>query len=133
MAEGIFMNQVRTAGRADQFEIASAGTASYHAGSPPDRRTLEVLARHGIRLESRSRQVTDADFARFDLILAMDRSNLDTLSRRCPPQYRDKLHLTLEPTTGGDVPDPYYGGPQGFDLNYAQLLEALEAWLERLS
>jgi protein-tyrosine phosphatase len=133
MAEGIFLECVRSAGLADQFEIDSAGTASYHAGSQPDRRTLEVLARHGIHLDSRSRQVTAEDFVHFDLLLAMDRSNLDTLRQRCPVEYRDKLHLTLEPTTGGDVPDPYYGGAQGFDLNYAQLFEALEAWLERLS
>ena len=133
MAEGIFTALVRAEGLEHAFEIASAGTASYHAGELPDRRTLEVLSRHGIHLDSRSRQVEPRDFEIFDYILAMDRSNLDTLRRRCPPEHRSRLHLTLAPTTGGDVPDPYYGGPQGFDLNYRQLKDALEVWLERMS
>ena len=125
------MDLVRSSGLDDHFDIESAGTASYHAGSEPDRRTAAVLARHGIHLESRSRQVTDADFSRFDYILAMDRSNLEALRRRCPTRHQAKLHLALEPTTGGDVPDPYYGGPRGFDLNYEQLTDALAIWLER--
>ncbi len=133
MAEGIFLQLVEERGVADHFEIESAGTAGYHVGSRPDRRTLEVLERHGVRLDSRSRQVADDDFRRFDYILAMDRSNLRDLERRCPRQHRSKLHLALEPTTGGDVPDPYYGGPRGFDLNYEQLTTALDAWLERMS
>jgi len=133
MAEGIFSQLVADRGVADQFDVESAGTASYHAGSRPDRRTLEVLERHGIHLESRSRQVADIDFDRFDYILAMDRDNLENLQHRCPSEHRHKLHMALSTTTGGDVPDPYYGGPQGFDHNYAQLTAALGAWLERMS
>ena len=133
MAEGIFLRLVADRGILDQFEIASAGTAAYHTGESPDRRTLEVLERHGLRLDSRARKVSDEDFERFDYILAMDHANLADLKRRCPAAHQHKLHLALETTTGGDVPDPYYGGPTGFDHNYAQLAAALDVWLERMN
>ena len=108
----------------------SAGTAGYHAGERADPRTLAVLDEHGIRYDGRSRKVHDQDFERFPLILAMDQRNLKALRRRCPPEHRHKLHLVLEPLgVGREVGDPYYGGPDGFNLVYAELTEALEHWL----
>lgn len=101
-------------------EVDSAGTAGYHIGDRPDPRALEAAARRGIHLPSRARQFHRDDFARFDLILAMDRSNLADLRRSAPgPDAESRLHLLrqFDPTAEHDeVPDPYYGGPDGFDL-----------------
>lgn len=110
--------------------LDSAGTGAYHVGETADPRTLAVLERNGIPYDGRARAVEASDFERFDLLLAMDRSNLANLQRICPPEHRHKLHLVLEPTTGGEVGDPYYGGPDGFDLCFEQLSDALEHWLE---
>ncbi|HEY6516878.1 MAG TPA: low molecular weight protein-tyrosine-phosphatase [Steroidobacteraceae bacterium] len=109
------------------LEIDSAGTAGYHAGELPDRRTRQAAARRGYDLSAlRARVVEPRDFEYFDLILAMDRENLDALERRAPPQARDRLRLFLEfaPQTGiSEVPDPYYGGPNGFE----DVLDLIEA------
>ena len=88
-----------------------------------------MLQSQGIHYDGRARQVCAADFERFDLLLAMDRSNLKNLIRICPEEHQHKLHLLLEPTTGGEVPDPYYGGASGFDDNRRQIESALESWL----
>lgn len=128
MAEGIFRAKLSSLGLT--AEVDSAGTGGWHAGDPPDPRTLAVLRKHGAACEMTARQVRPEDFDRFDLILAMDRSNLSTLRERCPPRHHSKLHLALEPTTAGEVGDPYYGGESGFDRVYAELDEALQAWLE---
>lgn len=99
--------------------IESAGTAGYHVGEPPDRRMCEAAARRGYDLTAmRARVVEPRDFETFDVILAMDRQNLSTLRRRAPEQARDRLRLFLEfaPDTGvAEVPDPYYGGANGFE------------------
>jgi low molecular weight protein-tyrosine phosphatase len=109
------------------LEIDSAGTAGYHIGELPDRRTRQAAARRGYDLSAlRARVVEPRDFEYFDLILAMDRANLQALERRAPPQARDRLRLFLEfaPQTGiSEVPDPYYGGPNGFE----DVLDLIEA------
>jgi protein-tyrosine phosphatase len=101
------------------LEVDSAGTAGYHVGEPPDPRTRQAAARRGYDLGSlRARVVEPADFERFDLILAMDRENLGVLRRRAPPHTQERLRLFLEfapEAATGDVPDPYYGGPNGFE------------------
>ena len=100
-------------------EVDSAGTAGYHVGEPPDPRTRQAAARRGYDLSTlRARVVEPADFERFDLILAMDRENLRVLRRRAPAQAHERVRLFLEfaPEAGPeDVPDPYYGGPNGFE------------------
>lgn len=131
MAEGIARARLVAAGRHD-VAVESAGTAGYHEGEPADARTLDVLRRKGQLCELIARQVRDDDFERFDLILAMDRANLRDLRDRCPPAHQNKLRLMLEPTTGGDVPDPYYGGKDGFDQVYRLLDQAMDAWLDAL-
>jgi len=109
------------------LEVDSAGTAGYHVGEPPDPRTRQAAARRGYDLTGlRARVVAPEDFERFDLILAMDRENLRVLQRRAPPIAHERLRLFLEfgPQGGSeDVPDPYYGGPNGFE----EVLDLVEA------
>ena len=109
------------------LEIDSAGTAGYHVGELPDRRTREAAARRGYDLSAlRARVIEPRDFERFDLILAMDRENLRALERRAPAHARERLRLFLEfaPEAGiSEVPDPYYGGPNGFE----DVLDLIEA------
>lgn len=131
MAEGILSAKLEGLGRLGRYHIESAGTGGWHAGERPDPRTLAVLHRHGADCRSRARQVEPADFEHFDWILAMDRSNLRDLQRVCPPSRRDHLFLALEPAGGTDVPDPYYGGPEGFEQVYRLLDEALGLWITR--
>src|ERR1700719_3585150 len=109
------------------LEVYSAGTAAYHVGEPPDPRTRQAAARRGYDLSAlRARVVEPTDFERFDLILAMDRENLRVLRRRAPAGGQQRLRLFLEfaPEAGPeDVPDPYYGGPNGFE----EVLDLVEA------
>ena len=109
------------------LEVDSAGTAGYHVGAPPDPRTRAAAARRGYDLSAlRARLVEPADFERFDLILAMDRENLSVLRQRAPAVAMERLRLLLEfaPQSGSeDVPDPYYGGPNGFE----EVLDLIEA------
>jgi len=101
------------------LEVDSAGTAGFHIGEPPDPRMRAAAARRGYALDTlRARIVEPRDFERFDLILAMDRENLAVLHRRAPEQARERVRLFLEFAPDGDleeVPDPYYGGPNGFE------------------
>jgi protein-tyrosine phosphatase len=101
------------------LEIDSAGTAGYHIGEPPDPRMQAAAARRGYQLQAlRARIVEPSDFERFDLILAMDRENLAVLQRRAPETVRERVRLFLEFAPHGapqEVPDPYYGGPNGFE------------------
>jgi len=109
------------------LEVDSAGTAGYHVGELPDRRTRQAAARRGYDLSAlRARVVEPGDFEHFDLILAMDRENLRALERRAPVHTRERLRLFLEfaPAAGiSEVPDPYYGGPNGFE----DVLDLIEA------
>lgn len=118
MAEAVTRALAERAGVGAAFEIDSAGTTSYHAGEPPDARARQVAGMRGYDLSRlRARQVREEDFFRFDHILAMDRDNLAALRRICPAQHLSKLKLFLDyaETSGTDeVPDPYYGGMQGF-------------------
>jgi protein-tyrosine phosphatase len=101
------------------IEVDSAGTAGYHVGSPPDPRTRAAARRRGYDLERlRARVIEPTDFERFDLILAMDEENLHVLRRRAPPPAHERVRLFLEFAPQQDVrevPDPYYGGPNGFE------------------
>jgi len=121
MAEGVLHALAQQQGRLGEIEMDSAGThGNYHAGEPPDPRAVAVAAKRGYTQlpRQRSRQLLDADFERFDLLIAMDRQNLDNLRRQCPPEHQHKLHLLLEfaPQLGVDeVPDPYYGNVAGFE------------------
>ncbi|MCH9684131.1 MAG: low molecular weight phosphotyrosine protein phosphatase [Deltaproteobacteria bacterium] len=120
-AEGVFRHLVDEAGVSAAFEIDSAGTAAYHEGEPPDRRSTAAAASRGVHLGGRARQFRREDFARFDHVLAMDQQNRDALQQLAPDApSRAKVRLLrdLDPSSepGSEVPDPYYGGPQGFDI-----------------
>jgi protein-tyrosine phosphatase len=131
-AEGVVRAHVERAGLADRVELDSAGTHAYHVGEPPDPRSQKAAARRGYDLSRlRARRVKEADFLRFDLILAMDRDNLSLLVKACPEEHQGKLQLFLDfaRECGRDeVPDPYYGGPEGFD-HVLDLAEAAAAGL----
>jgi protein-tyrosine phosphatase len=118
-AHGVFQHRVQQLGWGARMAVDSAGTHNYHPGSPPDERSQAHAARRGYDLSSlRARQVTDADFAACDLILAMDGDNLVELLARCPAVHQHKLRrLTdfCQTHTASEVPDPYYGGSQGFE------------------
>jgi protein-tyrosine phosphatase len=118
-AEGVFRHLLRQEAPELQVEVDSAGTADYHLGEPPDLRSQRAAMRRGIDLGGlRARQVTPGDFARFDLILAMDRANLLELEAMRPKNSRARVRLFLEyaPELGRlEVPDPYYRDASGFE------------------
>jgi protein-tyrosine phosphatase len=118
-AEGVFRRLVREREPGLVIEIDSAGTHDYHVGEPPDSRAVAAAARRGIDLRGlRARQVEDRDFESFDLIVAMDRLNREALIDRAPAEFHDRIRLFMEFAGDAgvtDVPDPYYGGPPGFE------------------
>ena len=119
MAEGAFTRLVDDAGLSARIAADSAGTHAYHIGEPPDERAQRAAARRGYAIgNQRGRQVMPVDFAEFDYILAMDDANLRALNRLCPPQHARKLRLLMEYHVDPairEVPDPYYGGNDGFE------------------
>lgn len=117
-AEGVFAAKLAEHGIEDTIEADSCGTGGWHVGEAPDRRATAAAARRGYDLSGlRARQVQAADFGSFDYILAMDRMNLAELEARCPADYGGHLGLFLtfaEGVAEDEVPDPYYGGTDGF-------------------
>jgi protein-tyrosine phosphatase len=131
LAEGI----LRHVAADDLVDVDSAGTGGWHIGDPPDRRSIAVARKHGVDIaRQRCRKVDASDFEPFDLILAMDRSNLANLRAMAPPAAQHKLHLFLDYTLGvdRDVPDPYYKGPEGFETVYDMLLQGCRSLTGRL-
>ncbi|MEM1023625.1 MAG: low molecular weight protein-tyrosine-phosphatase [Myxococcota bacterium] len=117
-AEGVFREQLARHRLADSFQVDSAGTGAWHAGEPPDRRMRTAAKKKGYVLDGQARQVKIDDFRRFDLILAMDGSNYEDLRRLQPEDGTARLQKfrDFDPEApGDDTPDPYYGGPAGFD------------------
>jgi protein-tyrosine phosphatase len=118
-AEAVFRAKVEAAGLAREIKIDSVGTHDYHIGKPPDLRTQRAAMKRGYDLSHlRGRQVEVADFSNFDFVLAMDNANLSVLHRLCPKEQRERLGLFLEYANKHrerEVPDPYYGGEDGFE------------------
>ncbi|PVB61213.1 low molecular weight protein-tyrosine-phosphatase [Labrenzia sp. 011] len=131
LAEGVFRSLVEAKGESDRFTLDSAGTGAWHIGKPPDPRSIDIAAKHGVDLSmQRARQVAPEDFARFDIILAMDADNLAALrAARHSGTARIRLLLDDPPM---DVPDPYFGGPQGFENVYRLVRSGCERLLEAL-
>lgn len=127
---------IEQADLSDSIICDSAGTGGYHIGSPPDRRMAAAAKRRGIELRGQARQFQASDFENFDLILAMDRENYwDILSLDPREKYRDKVKLMCDFATEHnerEVPDPYYGGPEGFDKVIDLLLDACEGLLQHV-
>jgi protein-tyrosine phosphatase len=118
-AQGVFLHYVREAGLEKEIVIDSAGTGDYQIGCPPDPRACSAAAQRGYDVSGHvARQVTREDFAEFDYVLAMDEENLRTLKRLCPAEHARKVRLFTEFSSKGaaGVPDPYIGGPEGFEL-----------------
>ncbi|KAA3647019.1 MAG: low molecular weight phosphotyrosine protein phosphatase [Chloroflexi bacterium] len=139
LGEGLFRHHAEVAGLAEKYEVDSAGTGSYHVGESPDSRMRQVAAEKGFTYDGRARQVQPGDFEDFDLIIAMDTTNQNNLVDMAQSKEQAaKVHLMRAYDPEGDpndsVPDPYYGGIQGFHNTYdiversvKSLLEALEA------
>lgn len=124
-AEGIFLNKLKQKGLSKQIEVDSAGILDTHRGELPDRRSREFARARGHKLESRSRPVEIEDFERFDLLVAMDFRNRSDLEALCPrPEYLKKIVMMGQYATPpfDEVPDPYFGGSEGFE-NVLDLLE----------
>lgn len=135
-AEGVFKHYVAEAGLAEQVTSDSAGTHDYHIGEPPDPRAQHAASRRGYDLSPlRGRPVGPRDFADFDYVLAMDEVNLRFLERLCPSQHRYKLMLFMEFSASAgmhEVPDPYGGGPGGFELVLDMVEQAAQGLLRHL-
>jgi protein-tyrosine phosphatase len=137
LAEGVFRHYVESAGLGGRIAIDSAGTGDWHVGEKPDRRIRQVARRHGIDLDGQqARQVHSDDLVRFDQIFTMDKSNLhDVLYLDVEDRYGYKVRLFREfdPDPGDfQVPDPYYGGPDGFEQVYDIVDRTSRLLLERL-
>ena len=120
MAEGVFRHLLEEEGLDGRIRVDSAGTGGWHVGESPDVRSMRISASHGITLSGTARQVQPEDFEGFDYIIAMDESNLDNLERfRAGVGGQAALYLLREfdpeGGPGAEVPDPYYGGPMGFE------------------
>ena len=127
---------IKEANLEEQIICDSAGTSSYHIGAAPDRRMKYTVLSRGIELRSRARQFDWFDFEQFDLILAMDKKNYQSiLALDSQGVYKDRVYLMCEFTTRHperEVPDPYYGGQAGFDKVIDLLLDACEGLLEEI-
>jgi protein-tyrosine phosphatase len=135
-AEGVFRQSVASAGLDQKVLLDSAGTHGYHVGHPPDRRAQLAAAQRGYDITGlRARQVTAQDFIEFDYILAMDLDNLSHLKQVAPAQHHGKLGLFMDygsARQGEEVPDPYYGGAQGFELVLDMAEDAAQGLLQQI-
>jgi protein-tyrosine phosphatase len=134
--EGVLRAAAARRGLGDRIRIASAGTHDYHVGEPPDPRTVKHASKRGYDLSSqRAQLVSERHFHEYDYILAMDRGHLRILKSLAPRDARAKLGMFLEASgrwKGEDVPDPYYGGVEGFERVLDMVEEAAERWLDRI-
>ena len=133
MAEGVFLHKLRKHGIQHQFTVDSAGTGGWHSGDAPDHRSSRTARSRGIVLPSRARQVTTRDFDEFDLLICMDEENAMNLERMgCPPE-KIRLLMSYHPESEyREVPDPYYGGEEGFELMYELIDQAVDRMLANL-
>ena len=131
LAEGIFKHKVATQGLDNKMMADSCGTAAYHIGERPDERSMANALKNGVRYEHRGRQLKRQDFYEFDIILAMDSSNLRDAQNLMPSDSEAKLQLMRDfdsDDPGRDVPDPYYGGEDGFQ----QVFDILDRSVDKL-
>jgi protein-tyrosine phosphatase len=135
-AEGVLRQYIKNNKLGDVVEVDSAGTHGYHVGEAPDSRTQRAAAVRGYNLSQlRARKVARQDLDYFDLILAMDKSNLDNLRRMAPPELHDRIRLFMNYAKNFDddeVPDPYYGLGHGFDLVLDMVEDAAQGLVDDL-
>ncbi len=129
-AEGVFRHLTHAAGLDGAFEIASAGTDSYHEGEKPDARAITVAGQNGVSLEGQTaRRLKKSDFDAYDYIFAMDRGHLSEMKRRAPDGSRAKLRMFI---AHEDVPDPWYGDGRDFERVFALVRTGADALLDEL-
>ena len=135
--EAVFKSLVDKEGLSDKIKVDSAGSSDYHIGEAPNNHSTESAAKRGYKLEGRSRQYSEKDFEDFDYIIGMDVSNKLHLKALAPDDYRTQIisFIDLCPTYKdrfNDVPDPYYGGVDGFDLVLDVVEEGCENLLQKI-
>lgn len=139
LAKGIFRDLVQQRKLSGRFDIDSCGTGGWHAGSPADPRTMQIAGLHNLQFEHCARKLDPRrDFDRFHYLLAMDLDNKAGLLHAGAPAHKVHLMRSFDPSLKGEpehhleVPDPYYGGPEGFEKMYVMLLAACEGLLEKI-
>ncbi len=135
-AEGVFRTKIEAAGLDAQVKIDSAGTHAYHVGEPPDGRAQKAALNRGFDLSAqRARRVSSDDFEAFDYVIAMDRDNENSLLSICPTGLEDRVHLFLNFASSAnttEVPDPYYGGGNGFNIVLDLVEDAADGFIDYL-
>lgn len=135
-AHAVFRKLVRDQGLEQHIAIDSAGTHAYHVGNPPDSRSMQVARNRGIEMNDlRARKVDFGDFIEYDYVLAMDAANYSILRDLALPEHFEKIRLFLEFAENfsqTEVPDPYYGGAQGFELVFDMVTDASEGLLRHI-
>ena len=134
LAEGLAIKLASEMGLNNQVEFDSCGTSNYHIGDQPDKRTIENAEANGLKLNHKARQFDKRDFRDFDFIITMDTANMSNVKKLDQEgQFGDKLYLMREFDTedkGADVPDPYFGGPKGFQEVYDILERSVKSFIE---
>lgn len=136
LAENLFRHLAQERGVVDKYQLDSAGTSAYHVGEPPDRRMRQVARKKGFQYTGKARQFRRNEFDQHDLIIAMDNSNLRILSTWASLEEEKKIRMMREFDPQGsadlDVPDPYYGGLDGFDKTFEIVKRSCQGLLEAL-
>ena len=136
LAENLFELEAKEAGLEGKYFVDSAGTAAWHIGEPPDPRMRQTAQTRGIKYSGTARRVREQDFDEFDWIIAMDQSNAQDLAEIAATEpQRNKIRLLREFDTvqdDSDVPDPYHGGPEGFENTYEIVERSVQGLLEAL-
>jgi protein-tyrosine phosphatase len=137
LAEGIFKKKVEEADLSEFIFTDSAGTSHWHIDDPPDVRSAQIAMQNGIRLDHTGRQISHTDLEKFDYIIAMDTDNYDDIERLKDNYGNGKAEILImrdydNQRSGADIPDPYYGGSNGFQLVYDLLDESLTNFLEEI-
>lgn len=134
-AEGIFQHLINERGLENYFEVDSAGTSAYHVGESANSKSQRTAQKHGITLHSKARQFDASDLDYYDLILAMDNENLKNVRQMANGNHNNKIGRMrdFDPNPGdGEVPDPYYGGPEGFENVFQIVKRSCENLLDEL-
>lgn len=137
LAENMFRYLVEERGLSGKYQLSSAGTSAYHVGEPPDRRMRQIAAKHGFRYSGQARQFWRQDLNDFDLIIVMDKNNRRIIESMTQDEGQlNRIHMMREFDPEGsaelDVPDPYYGGDEGFEETYQIVKRSCEGLLEAL-
>lgn len=132
LAEAIFNHMISERGISNRFVVDSCGTGGWHEGNPADPRSIQVGAKNGISVDSVARQFRDSDIAGYDMVIAMDRSNEKNLIKLGVDSKLIRRMRSFDPGTpeGPDVPDPYYGGDDGFDRVYEMLVRSCNGLID---